>query len=370
MATVVVVSGLARSLVLFRGHLLRALVARGDTVIAMAPEAEAPDGLEALGVRYQPLPLDRAGTNPIRDLEVIARLAQRFRALQADIVLGYNVKPMVYAVLAARLARVPRRYALVTGLGYLFLPDGTLRQRVVGWVARPLYRAALQSASAVFVQNPDDERDLRSAHLLPRRARVVQLPGSGIDLAQFPASPTPEGPARVLFVGRLLKDKGVHEFVEAARRVKARHPEVTFSIVGGLDPNPSAVSAATVEGWQREGAIEYLGETRDVRPFLRGCTLFVLPSYREGTPRSVLEAMATGRAVVTTDAPGCRETVTDGHNGLLVPTRDPDALARAIGQLVEDPATCARMGAAGRAVAEERFDVTIVVSRMLQTVGP
>jgi glycosyltransferase involved in cell wall biosynthesis len=366
-ATVVIVSGLARSLVLFRGPLLRRMIELGHQVIAMAPEVEPPEGLPA-PVRYRSLPLQRAGTDPVQDLRVIRSLARTFRELRPDVVLGYNVKPMVYALLAARLASVPRRYALVTGLGYLFLPDGTRRQRLVSAIARPLYRLALQSATAVFLQNPDDERDLRRSHLLPRGKTTVRVAGSGIDLQQFPRAPLPDSPPRYLFVGRLLRDKGVFEFVEAARQVKERLPDATFALLGALDPNPSSVQSHDLQRWQSEGVVEYLGTTDDVRPHLRAATVFVLPSYREGTPRSVLEAMATGRPIVTTDAPGCRETVIDGDGGFLVPVRSSEALARAMIRLA-DPALAARMGAQSHQRAREVFDVRQVVQTMLDAMA-
>jgi glycosyltransferase involved in cell wall biosynthesis len=366
MANVVIVSGLGKSLVSFRGPLLARLVEKGHAVTAMAPEAEAPAGLAALGVAYVQLPVDRTGADPLRDLGVIARLRALLVAGNVDVVLGYNVKPMVYAMLAAAAAGVRRRYALITGLGYLFLPDGTRRQRLLSLVARPLYRAALQLASSVFVQNPDDERDLKRARLLPSRQHVVRVAGSGIDLRSFPEHPVPTGPQRFLFVGRLLKDKGIYELAEAARRLRATHPEARVAVLGGLDPNPSSVSAEVLERWRQEGVLDYLGETSDVRPFLRECTVFVLPSYREGTPRSVLEAMATGRAVVTTDAPGCRETVVDSVNGFLVPVKDAAALCAALRRFVENPGLAAQMGAASRQLAVDKFDVEKVVSTMVE----
>lgn len=369
MAVVVLVSGLAKALVTFRGPLIARMVELGHRVTAMAPDPVAPEGLAALGASYLPLPLERAGTDALRDLRVIGSLARTFRSLEAEVVLGYNVKPMVYSMLAGVLAGVPRRYALVTGLGYLFLPDGTRRHRLVSLIARPMYRAALTAASGVFVQNPDDHRDLRAAHILPRNTPVVRVMGSGIDLGQFPAAPVPDGPTRFLFMGRLLKDKGVFEYVEAARRVRERHPETQFTVLGALDPNPSSVHPDVLAGWQREGVVEHAPETRDVRPFLRDCTVFVLPSYREGTPRSVLEAMATGRATVTTDAPGCRETVVDGDNGFLVPVKDAAALATAMARFVTEPSLAVRMGARGRVLVEERFDVKRVVATMIETMG-
>lgn len=369
MANVVVVSGLGKSLVTFRGPLLARLVQRGHAVTAMAPDLAAPTGLAELGASYAPLPVDRTGLDPTRDLRVIDQLRRTLRDLRADVVLGYNVKPMIHAMLAAAAAGVRHRYALVTGLGYLFLPDGTMRQRVVSWLARPLYRAALEAASAVFVQNPDDERDLRAARLLPSRRRVVRVAGSGIDLRAFEEHPVPGGPPRFLFVGRLLQDKGIYEYVDAARRVRAVHPEVEVAVLGGLDKNPSAVSPTTLDEWRREGVIEYLGETTDVRPYLRSCSVFVLPSYREGTPRSVLEAMAVGRAVITTDAPGCRETVVNGENGWLVPVKDATVLANVMLRFAQDASLARVMGARSRQLAVDRFDVERVVSTMVATMS-
>ncbi|MEZ4240575.1 MAG: glycosyltransferase family 4 protein [Myxococcota bacterium] len=370
MARVVIVSGLARSLVTFRGPLLARIAANGHEVLAMAPEARAPEGLAEIGVSYEPLPLERAGVDALGDVSAIARLTARFRELRPDVVLGYNVKPMIYAMLAAAVAGVPRRYALVTGLGYLFIPDGTRRQRWLNLLARPLYRAGLSAANAVFVQNPDDEADLRRAHVLSRRQRTVAVAGSGIDLRAFPQRPVPAGPPRFLFVGRLLRDKGVFEFVSAAQRVRAAGAgRASFAVAGGLDPNPSAVSAQVLADWQREGQVAYLGEVPDVRPHLAACTVFVLPSYREGTPRSVLEALATGRAVVTTDAPGCRQTVRHWDNGLLVPVRDAGALASAMERFVADPSLAVRMGERGRRLAEDVFDVERVVDTMVEAMG-
>jgi glycosyltransferase involved in cell wall biosynthesis len=362
---VVIVAGYGPSLVRFRGPLLRALVDGGHEVVAVSCEPEPPEGFAALGATYLAVPeLQRAGTDPVRDLRTIAALVRLFRRLRPDVVLSYTVKPVIYGTLAARLTRVPRRWALVTGLGYLFLDDGTRKQRVVQAIARPMYAAAMRSATGVFLQNPDDVRDLQDVGVLPRSQRVVLVAGSGIDVDRFVPSPVPEGPPVFLFVGRLLRDKGVVELVQAARLLQQRGVACRVQLLGPLDPNPACVSAEEVAGWRREGVVEVLGETRDVRPYLAACTVFVLPSYREGTPRSSLEAMAVGRAVITTDVPGCRETVTHGDNGLLVTVKDPVSLADAMARLAGDRAEVVRMGARGRALAETKFDVRKVVAAM------
>lgn len=370
MAKVVIVAGYGPSLVRFRGPLIRAMVDAGHDVTALSPEAEPPAGFEGTGAGYRPFPqLERAGTDPVRDLATIRGLVATFRSLRPDLVLCYTVKPVIYGTLAAWVAGVPRRWALVTGLGYLFLSDGTRRQRVVQAIARPMYAAAMRVATGVFLQNPDDVRDLQDAGVLPRGARVVMVAGSGIDVERFEASPVPEGPPSFLFVGRLLRDKGVFELVEAARLLRARGVQAAVRLLGFLDPNPASVQAADLERWQAEGVVEYLGETDDVRPFLAACSIFVLPSYREGTPRSSLEAMAVGRPVITTDVPGCRETVSHGDNGLLVAVKDPVALADAMERLAGDRAEQVRMGARGRALAETRFDVRKVVATMLSAMA-
>jgi len=363
---VVIVAGYGKSIVSFRGPLIRGMVVAGHRVTVVSPDPGPPAGFAALGAEYRPLPeLERAGTDPVRDLGTVRALYRLFRHVKPDVVLSYTVKPVIYGTLAATAARVPQRWALVTGLGYLFISDGSRKQRAVQAVARPLYAAALRSANGVFLQNPDDARDLQEAYILPKTQRVVLVAGSGIDVDRFVASPVPAGPPVFLFVGRLLRDKGVFELVEAARQLRARGIAATVQLLGFLDPNPSSVQRADLDAWAAEGVVDYLGETDDVRPYLAACTVFVLPSYREGTPRSVLEAMAVGRAVITTDAPGCRETVTHGDNGLLVPVKDAGALAEAMATLATDRERVVQMGERGRALAEGRFDVRKVVAAML-----
>ncbi len=369
MARVLIIAGFGPSLVRFRGPLIQAMVGRGHEVVAMSPDPKAPPGLAELGARYIPWDIERKGTRPDRDVAAILALARRIRQVRPDVVFAYTVKPVIYGTLAAWLARVPRRYAMVTGLGYLFIGDGTLRQRVLGRLARPLYRAGLARAHAVIVQNPDDEADLRAAGLLRPDRPVHRVSGSGVRLDDYPLQPLPHGDPVFLFVGRLLVAKGVRELVEAARLVRARWPAARFQIVGGGEAGPGGFELDEVEAWRAEGIVELVGEQADVRPFLAGCSVFVLPSHREGTPRSVLEAMSTGRAVITTDAPGCRETTVDGVNGFLVPVDDPASLASAMERYLRLPALIAEHGRAGRRRAEEIYDVERVNEDMLRILG-
>ncbi len=366
MAEVAIVGGWARNLVQFRGHLIARMARSGHRVVALAPETQSPAGLSALGASYVSCPFERAGTNPVRDATLLVRLVRRFRRIRPDVVLTYNPKPLVYGSLAARLVGVPRVVALVTGLGYLFLKQGSLRDRVVRALARPLYRRALAATDVVIVQNPDDLRELVEGGVLAASHPVARVWGSGVDLNEFARAPLPDGAPVFLFVGRLYREKGVFELVEAARQVRRRYPEARIQVLGGLDPNPTGLSRAELDGLVAEGVVEYLGTTDDVRAVLVACTVFVLPSYREGTPRSVLEALAVGRPVITCDAPGCRETVIDGESGFLVPVGDSDALAAAMCRYLEQPELVTVHAERGHALAVERYDVHAVNAQMLE----
>ncbi|MDQ3365087.1 MAG: glycosyltransferase family 4 protein [Myxococcota bacterium] len=358
-------------MILFRAPLLRAMVAHGHEVIAMAADGSLAisAALGALGVEFRALPLQRAGSDPLADLRTIAFLVRELRALRPDVVFAYTIKPAIYGSIAARIAGVPRRVAMITGLGYVFRGTRTRRRRLVGAVAGALYKRALRQCHAIVFQNPDDRAEFARLGLFAPGARVEIVRGSGVDLEHYARVDLPAGPPTFLFVGRLLRDKGIFEFVEAARQVRAVHPATRFQVLGWLDPNPAAVSQADVDGWVREGVIEYLGTTSDVRPYLAAAHALVLPSYHEGTPRSVLEAMSVGRAVVTTDAPGCRETIVDDESGLLVPVKDAAALAAAILRLVDDPALIGRLATAARTRVEELYDARHVAAQMLEIMG-
>ena len=337
----------------------------------MAPggTVELRSALAALGVAFEELGLERAGTDPRADLRTLRTLVVRLRELRPDLVFGYTIKPIIYGTIAASLAGVRRRAAMVTGLGYAFKPPTSLRGRVVGAIATTLYRGVLARCQTVFFQNPDDRAELESRGLVSQKSEVRIVRGSGVDLYHYALAPLLSGPTSFLFVGRLLRDKGIYEYVEAARRVRAEHGGSRFLVAGWVDPNPESVTAAELESWTREGVIEYLGTVSDIRPSLRAAHVLVLPSYREGTPRSVLEAMSMGRAVITTDAPGCRETIISGESGLLVPVRDPRALASAMSSLCEDRGLLERLARAGRLRAETLYDARQVAAEMLDAMA-
>jgi glycosyltransferase involved in cell wall biosynthesis len=342
----------------------------GHRVVVFAPDndPEAAATLKGWGVEFLRVRLQRTGMNPLRDCAFLLAFTNLLRRTRPDVFFACNIKSVIYGLLAARLVRVPRRYALITGLGYAFMGAGA-RQWTANRVARRLYRYALPHADAVFFQNPDDLNLFAELGLLRDRNQAVQVNGSGVDLAHFAEAPPPNDRVVFLLVGRLLRDKGIVEYVEAARLLKRRYPETVFQIVGGLDTNPSAIEPGQMERWRDEGIIDFQGAAADVRPFLVRASVFVLPSYREGTPVAVLEAMSVGRPIVTTDVPGCRETVIEGENGFLVPVKDPTSLAQAMERFIRQPELVADMGRRSRRIAVEKFDVNKVNNLMMATMG-
>ena len=307
------IASLAVSLVNFRLELLKAMARAGYKVTALAPDSDpvVAAALQEIGVDFIHVPMGRTQTNPVEDFRTLWALWRYFRRARPDAVLAYTMKPVIYGCLAARLAGIDRRFALITGLGYVFTePQPSAKIRALRFLSKSLYRRALAGAQRVFVYNPDDATMLLKERIV-RNSQVTFVSGSGVDLAHFAASPIPSGAPIFLLIARLLWDKGIGDYAEAARIVRRRHPQTRIQLLGPFDANPAAIPRQEVEKWVAEGLIEYLGETRDVRPFLAECSVFVLPSYREGIPRSVLEAMATGRPIITTDAPGCREVVVE-----------------------------------------------------------
>ncbi|WP_407542129.1 sugar transferase (plasmid) [Deinococcus radiomollis] len=369
----VVLAGYAPSLLNFRGPLLAAIRAQGHQVIALAPThdsllsedtANISTQLAEMGVHFQGIPMARTGLNPRQDLQTFWHLTQLFKTIRPDVVLSYTIKPVIYGSLAAKVAGVPRINALVTGLGYALVnPVGNWRRQALNLVARRLYAQAFQVCETVIFQNPDDQNQLVKLGLVARSHTAV-VNGSGIDLDRFTHQPLPKRPV-FLLVARLLRAKGIEEYVQAAVLVKQRTSEARFLLVGPKDLSPDAFNDEDIQRWQTCG-VEYLGEVRDVRTVLRQASVYVLPSYREGTPRTVLEAMAMGRPVITTDAPGCRETVVEGQTGYLVPVGDVRTLADRMLSFIENPESRGSFGAAGRLLAEEKYDVHSVNRAMLQ----
>jgi len=365
MARVLVLGGFAESLVNFRGDLLREMVKHGHEVIACAPHAsvDVQSELFRLGVTYRHVDMDRTGINPIHDLDLIRRMISLFRELKPDVFLAYTIKPVIYGSIAARLAGVSKVFSIITGLGYTFM-DQSLKGTVLRAISIFLYRIGLKHHDKVFFQNPDDMELFGDLGLVNSSKQAVSVHGSGVDIERFRPASFPEA-ISFLLIARLLQDKGIHEYAEAAKIVKHHAPHVRFFLAGWIDSNPRAIDKEQLQAWQDSGAIEYLGKLSDVREAIAGCSVYVLPSYREGTPRTVLEAMAMGRPVITTDVPGCRETVVDGKNGLLVPAKDSKALADAMLSFVYEPGMIAYMGEASRRIASEKYDVRKVNAQIL-----
>lgn len=376
----------------FRSGLIRALVEAGYEVVAAAPFDDYAPRLAALGCRYVALPMDNKGTSPLRDLILLWCFWRLLQREQPAALLGYTIKPNVYGSIAAHALGIPV-INNIAGLGTVFIRGGWL-----AWVVKLLYRLALSRSRRVFFQN-DEDRTIFLRQRLVRSEQTGLLPGSGVDLQHFASVPlraadsvgsteaghkVKAGPLLVLppaehedqgiapfcflLVARLFWDKGVGEFVEAARRVRKLAPNARFQLLGFLEvQNPAAIDRATVDEWVSEGVVEYLGATDDVRPFLAAADCVVLPSYyMEGTPRSLLEAAAMARPIITTDWVGCRNVVDDGVNGMLCRVRDAGDLAdRMLAMAGLPQAQRAAMGAAGRAKVEREFDERIVIGKYL-----
>jgi len=360
----------ASYLLRFRKELIDALRDEGYQPYAIVPRSDrACEDLERLGIKCIDLPIADQGITPVRDMLMLVYLWRLYVRERPSLVFNFTIKPVIYSSIASTLAGVRDIYSMIPGLGYVFMGD-SWKKRLIRRVAMLQYRISLKVNRGVFFQNPDDQEFFHQNGIISKaRSRVVN--GSGVDLSMFPQK-TEYQPAPVfLLIARLIWDKGIGEYVEAARIVRGLHPDAQFWLVGGRDSNPRAIGVAEVHAWERAGTIRYFGETADVRPFLSRASVFVLPSYREGTPRTVLEAMAVGLPIVTTDVPGCRETVVDGVNGFLVPARDARCLAEAMCKFVTAPGLIERMGRASRALATQRYDVANVtqsiVSRILET---
>jgi glycosyltransferase involved in cell wall biosynthesis len=323
--------------------------------------------LAEIGVRFKPFPVQRNGISPVKDFQTYRSLFKAFNELKPDVVLSYTIKPVVWGGIALKGMPGPRFYALVTGLGFAFQRGGLVRKLLTVLVTW-LYRASLSRSSRVIFQNPDN-KDVFVSRKIIEKNKCALVNGSGVDLGRFAVAPLPNDGVVFLTIGRLLGEKGFREYAQAARLVKAHYPEAVFRLVGPEDPSPDGIPMEEVREWEAHNLVEYLGATNDVRPFIADCHVFVLPSYHEGMPRTVLEAMAMGRPILTTDVPGCRETVISGENGFLVPKADAIALAEQMTWYIEHQEEWAQMGARSRGLAEERFDVHSVNRDLMNIMG-
>lgn len=352
----------------FRRSLAAALREGGHEVVLVSPPGPYGEKLKALGFRWIPAPMVRRSLNPLRELALLGWLWRLMRSEQPDVVHGFTIKCAVYGALAGRLVGAGRISA-VAGMGFVFT-NKALKARLLRPVVRVLMGAALGGKRArLILQNPDDVLFFERARIMPRE-QIRLIPGSGVDCSRFvvpdPNRITGNAPLRVVLAARLLWDKGLAEFVEASRLLKAEGRALRFLLAGDPDSgNPAAVPEQTILAWQTEGLMDWLGHVTDMPALLASADMVVLPSYREGLPKTLIEAAACARPLITTDVPGCREVVTHGVDGLLVPARDAEALARAIARLQDDPALARRLGQAAHEKALAEFDERIVIARTL-----
>jgi glycosyltransferase involved in cell wall biosynthesis len=364
---IAVVSNTCWYLFNFRLNLMLALQAAGYAVVAVAPDDAYAQRIRDAGIAFEPVPISGGGTHPLRELQSVLRLGAVFRRHRVGLVLSYTPKGNLYSALACMALRIPF-VPNVSGLGRAFI-----RKSLVTQVAKSLYRLTFGRAHGVFFQNADDMAVFVDSGLVGAN-QAERVPGSGVDLSRFaPTTPVARAADAPVFlmVARMLWDKGVGEYVAAAAIVKARVPQARFQLLGFLEvDNPSAISRQQMDEWVAAGWVEYLGRTDDVRPFLAQADGVVLPSYREGVPRTLLEAAAMARPVITTDAPGCRDTVVDGQTGYLCRVADPQDLAEKLLRFIALPPELRHaMGSRGRAFVVQNFDERRVIERYLAVVG-
>lgn len=366
---VIVIGALPESLINFRGALITVL-SESNNVIAMADSTvdEVTSKLADKRVLFKAFPIQRNGLNPVIDFQTWIFLRKTFKEVSPKIILAYTIKPIIWGGLASRVSPDTRFYALVTGLGFAF-QTGNWKRNLLTKLVTNLYRSALKNATKVIFQNPDNMNVFVSIGIIPKE-KCALVNGSGVDINQFDFTKLPKDSAPVfLSIGRLLGEKGFREYAAAAKIVKNKYPDARFILQGPTDPSPDGLLISEIEQWQEEGAIEYLESTSDVRPSLKSCHVYVLPSYHEGMPRTVLEAMAIGRPILTTDVPGCRETVVNGDNGYLVPKANAKALAERMIWFIENRDQWGRMGIRSRELAEEKYDVHKVNAQLMEIMG-
>lgn len=345
----------------FRGELIKKLVSSGVKVYALAPDFTEHERIELIKMGAEPVDssIDRTGINPIKDLLSTLEMAWLLKKINPDCVMGYFIKPVVYGMIAAWFAGVKHRFALIEGMGFVFMDDpaaNSLKRRILKNIVVGLYRISLRHASRVIFINPDDLNDMLELKCVTTHQSVL-IPGAGVDLERFNYSMPNSRKTVFILVARMLREKGVCEFVEAASILKKKWKNADFVLVGGTDQNPGSIVAAEIRTWVNKGIVSWAGQVNNVHEYLHDSSVFVLPSYREGLPRSTQEAMAIGRPIITTNVPGCKETVVDGVNGFLIPPRSVDMLVNAMNFFMENNSAIIKMGLESRRIAEARFDV-------------
>ena len=369
MKHILIIASWGPSLINFRLPLIKKLLSRGHKVSVAAPIDNFSEVLQKkiidLGVNVNIFSLSSKGLNFFKDCKSIFEIYKIIRKIKPNIIISYTTKPVIYTGLILKCFKKVSYYPLITGLGYTFIDRYSIKHKILKYFIVKLYREGLKSSKKIIFQNKDDQGLFFKLKIIRQKNLSDVVNGSGVDLNAYPLSSLPSKPV-FLMISRLLIDKGVREYVEAAKIVRSRFSGVTFQLVGYLDKNPSGISANELQSWINKGDIEYLGEVKSVQSVLKLCKYYVLPSYREGTPRSTLEALSTGRPIITTDVPGCRETVIHEKNGLLVPVKDSVALANAMIRLLnETDKNIERMAKESFLIAQNKYEINKVNQSML-----
>lgn len=357
------------SLLNFRGQLMQDLLLANLEVHVASPDlnenSQIRKKLEELKIVVHEISMKRTGMNPLTDLKTIYQIYKLMLSVKPFYFLAYTHKPVIYGNLAATLARIPKRFSLITGLGYTLQSE----KKWLNFIVIFMYRISLLGSDKIFFQNPDNEAQFLKLKIIRAdKNKSILVNGSGIDVDKFKLTSLPKN-IKFLLIARLLFDKGILEYFEAASVVKKLYPKVVFGLVGWFDENPNSISESVLMEYVKTGDIEFHGRLEDVKPVIADSSVYVLPSYSEGTPRTVLEAMSMGRPIITTDAPGCRETVINNKNGFLIPIKNSDHLVSSMIKFIKDPNLITTMGAESRKIAEEKYDVKKVNSIMLAGMG-
>ncbi len=361
---VLVISPKNKTVFNFRGDLIKDMIRNGNEVFVTGPNQDFVDDIYQLGVaEFIEVPFVKDNTNIFSDYKYLKTLQEAIRKIKPDIVFGYNIKPVIYGSIAAKKEKVPHIFALVAGLGRTYNSNG-IKAFVLKKGIKLLYKKAFSACEKVFFQNPNDIDELVKNRYL-KRTKAVLVNGSGVNMNRFCRYPLPEKPV-FLMVGRIIKEKGVLEYCEAARIVKTKYPEARCILLGGYDQSIGAIKPEDIQPYIDDGSIEFPGEVKDPLEYYKMSSVFVLPSYyHEGLPRTILEAMSCGRPIITTDWPGCREPVIDGVNGCLIPIKDSKILAEKMIGFIETPELVLQMGEASNEICKNRFDVKIINRDML-----
>ncbi|WML46678.1 glycosyltransferase family 4 protein [Neobacillus sp. PS3-34] len=356
---ILIVSHHSGSLINFRGDLLRKIISLGHEVIAIAPDSKVKPELDKMNIKLEIAEIDKQGLGILQNVRYLMRIISVIKKYKIDLVFGYTVKPIVFGSLASLLTRTKNFYAMVEGLGGVFTEPFTNKKLLLQFIIKRLYALSFKVSKKVFLLNQDDLKDLTKMNLLEERKAVV-IPGIGVDLEKYKRATLPKKPI-FLIIARLVYSKGVIDYCEAAKIIKKTYPDVQFNILGGFDNKEDTIPKKIFQAYVDQKTVCYLGEASDVRPHIENSSVFVLPSYyREGLPRSIVESMAMGRPIITTDNVGCRDTVINGENGYLVPTHNPNLLAEKMELLIKDSELRENMGSKSWEICKQKYDGNMI----------